>query len=300
MKSKMLLMTIFCFAVLSCKKSDESIYSVDTTAEAGQQVGDAMASVDEAGGSSMGSLSQFEMDPFEKTFKRLTGEEPKRYSSIIKFVLPEAQAGICSLVAFSSCSANQKIKDFTGCTTSGGGTLSGTVALTFSGTGAGSCTMPMSQDAVTRLPNFSITGLRGATFSVAAVSTGQTLTRLNATDFSFESSGIRRTFVSPKGSTILDITSSTSSPITVSGTTRAGRVMTGGGLTIVNNLTSVSCSLAPSAVTWVAGCNCPTSGSWSGSCSDSTTMNVAFGSTCGEATVTKGSESSVITMDRCQ
>lgn len=300
-------MKVVLFALLTvitlfgCKKaSDESAYSVDSTAESGQQVGDAMASLDEAGGTSTGLLSQFETRGLEKTFARIAQDEPKSHMSILKLVFPEAVATSCSLVGFDSCTSNQKIKNFTDCTTAGGGSLSGNVTLSFSGTGASSCSIPMSNDSVSRVPNFSITGLRGATFAVSATSTGQTITRVNATDFTFSNSGIRRTFVTPKGATILDVTASTSSPITVSGTLRAGRVMTGGGLTIVNNLTSVSCSLTPSSVTWEASCNCPTSGSWSGNCSDSTTMNVAFNSTCGQATVTRGSESSTITMDRCQ
>lgn len=303
MKLKILVM--MCFLVMfSCKKAeDSSSYSVDSTAESGQQVGDAMASVDEAGGSTNGSFSQMEQIEFkhaEKTFARLTSDEPQRGSSLLQLALPEAQAAVCSLTGFSSCSANQKIKDFADCSTPGGGTLSGTVTLSFTGTGAATCTIPMNNDAVSRVPSFSITGLRGATFAVSATSTGQTITRVNATDFTFSNSGIRRTFVTPKGSTILDVTSSTASPITISGTTRANRVMTGGGLTITNNLTSVSCTLAPSAVAWEAGCNCPTSGSWSGSCSDATSMSVAFSGTCGQATVTKGADSSTITMDRCQ
>jgi hypothetical protein len=298
MNKIILLLTVL--TVISCKKSsDDAAYSVDTTAEMGQQIGDAMVSVDESGGSSSGAIANNEVNSSKQTYARYTNEENNFRSSVLDLAIPKAEAAACSTVAFAACSTNQRVRDFAGCTFGVGGVMTGNVTLNFTGTGAGTCTIPAASDAVSRVPNFTLTGLRGASFAVTATSTGQTVTRSGATTFTFANSGIRRKFTTPAGSVILDLTTSTSSPITVTGNSRTSRTMTGGALTMLNNLTSVSCSVSPSAITWGASCNCPTSGSWSGSCSDSTTFTVAFTSTCGQATVTKGTETSTVTMDRC-
>jgi hypothetical protein len=284
--------------MFSCKKADDT-YSVDTTAEMGQQIGDAMVSVDESGGNSNGAITQFDATGELKTFARLSKDEPIQHMPpLFSMVVPEAQAAACSTVAFATCGSAKRVKDFSGCTLLGG-SMSGNITLNYTGTGTGSCTIPMNNDAVSRVPNYSISGLRGATFSVAASTTGQTVTRTGASNFTFANTGIRRSFVTPAGSTILDLTTTTSAAITVTGNSRNTRTMTSGGITVVNNLTSVSCTATPTGVTWGASCNCPTAGSWSGSCTDSTTFTVAFTSTCGQATVTKGTDTSTVTMDRC-
>ncbi len=259
-----------------------------------------MASMDESGGTTNGAVTSFEIQSYQKAFARLSNGENSKSEKIFSALFPTAEAAACNTVAFGTCSANQKVKDVTGCTTAGGGTMAGNITLAFSGSGAGSCTIPLATDAVSRTPNYTLTGLRGATFSVSASSTGQTFTRTGATTFTFENSGIRRTFVTPKGTTLLDVTSSTGSPISVTGNNRNSRTMSGGSLIVVNNLTSVTCTLTPNSVSWTSTCNCPTAGDWSGTCSDSATFSVAFGSTCGETTVTKDGVASTVTMDRCQ
>lgn len=301
MKKTTLLLILSTLLIYSCKKAekDES-YSVDTTNETAQQVGDAMASMDESGGSTSGGVASLEIKSYEKAFARLSAGETSKSENIFKTLFPRAEAAACNTVSFSSCSSSQKIRNVTGCTTAGGGSMDGNITLTFAGSGAASCTLPNATDSVSRKPNYSITGLRGATFSVSATSTGHTLTRLNSTDFNFTNAGIRRTFVTPKGTTLLDVTSATGSAISVVGTSRNNRTMSGGSLVITNNLTSVACTLVPSSVQWTSACNCPTAGSWAGSCTDSSTFQVAFGSTCGETTVTKDGVSTTVTMDRCQ
>ena len=221
--------------------------------------------------------------------------------------LPEAEAAVCSTSAFGFCSLtlNQEVRRLTGCTTPSGLAITGTVTLSFLGTGAvgngaNYCSIPVTGDSVTRLPTYSITGKSGVVFSVAAVTTGQTITRTGATSFTFANTGIRRSFKNPSAVTILDITSSTTSPITITGGSRNARTLSGGGIRIVNNITSVSCSLSPAAVAWTTNCNCPTAGTWSGVCTDATTLSVAFSSTCGQALVSKGTDSSTVTMDRCE
>ncbi len=302
MKKTTLILILSTLFVYSCKKSatDDESYTVDATNETAQQVGDAMASMDESGGSTSGAVASLEIQSYQKAFARLsTGESPKS-ENIFKVLFPMAEAAACNTVAFSSCASNQKIRNVTGCSTAGGGTMDGNVTLTFAGSGAASCTIPGAADSVSRAPNYSITGLRGATFSVSATSTGHTLTRLNSTDFNFTNAGIRRTFVTPKGTTLLDVTSSTGSAISVTGNSRNNRTMSGGSLIVTNNLTSVACTLVPSSVQWTSACNCPTAGSWAGTCTDSSTFQVAFGSTCGETTVTKDGVATTVTMDRCQ
>lgn len=295
---KNLLIVLIAASAFSCKKANvDATYSADPVAESGQQVGDAMASIDESGGNNTGSIASRDIKSYEQAFARLAGGDISVTQAALLRLLPQAQATACSATSFSNCNAGQRARTLDGCTTFGGGVMSGQVSLNFSGTGAGTCTIPMANDAVSRVPNFTLTGLRGATFSVSGA--GQTLTRVGAGAFSFSNAGVRRSFVTPKGDTILDISTSTTSPISVTGNSRNTRTISGGALNVVNNLTGVSCSLTPSAVSWTSSCNCPTSGNWAGSCSDSSSFNVAFSSTCGQATVTKGSEVSTITMDRC-
>jgi hypothetical protein len=295
-----LLILIIAVSVASCKKAAEETYSVDTTAEAGQQVGDAMAAIDESGGTTNGSISKIEFQANQRAFARLAPYEISTTQALLNHFVSKAEAVSCSAVGFSGCTSNQRVRNFEGCSTYAGGTMSGNVTLNFSGSGASSCTIPAANDAASRVPNFSITGLRGATFAVAATSTGQSLTRTGATTFNFTNAGIRRSFVTPKGETILDITTATGSAIQVTGNNRANRTVNGGSLVVTNNISGVSCTLTPTSVQWSSGCNCPTAGQWTGSCSDSSQFTVAFGNSCGEATVTKGSGSSTIILDRCQ
>jgi hypothetical protein len=294
---KFIIFVILAVTVSSCKKAEETTYSVDTTEELAQHVGDTMVSLDESGGSSSGSLAALNTTGFEKTFVRLN----KDYESFHfeNWVWPKAYAAQCGSMTFSTCSSGVRTKDFADCTLGLSSTMTGTITLNFTGSQTATCAIPLANDAVSRVPNFTMTGLRGATFTVKAVSTGQTVTRVDSTHFNFSNTGITRTFTTPKGEKILDVTASTSSPISVTGTSRNMRTMSGGGITIVNNLTSVSCTMTPTSVAWTSGCNCPTTGSWSGTCTDSTSMSVTFGSTCGEATVVKGTESKTVTMDRC-
>lgn len=297
---KKLLVLFIAISVVSCKKAAEDMYSVDTTAEAGQQVGDAMAAIDESGGTTNGSISKLDFKANERAFSRLAPNEISTTQALLHKFISKAEAVSCSAVGFSSCSSNQRVRTFDGCSTFAGGQMSGNVSLNFSGSGASSCNIPAANDAVSRVPNFSITGLRGATFSVSATSTGQSLTRTGATTFNFTNAGVRRSFVTPKGETLLDITTTTGSAIQVTGNNRANRTVSGGSLVVTNNISGVSCTLTPSSVQWSSGCNCPTAGQWTGSCSDSSQFTVAFGNTCGEATVTKGSGSSTVILDRCQ
>lgn len=292
----------------SCnKKSDDSTsYSVDTTEEVGQQVGEAMAAVDESGGTSNGGIALIEPSGAYKTFSRLSGENNSR--SKLNFawdkLITPAYAAACSTVTFGTCGstvANAKVKDFSSCTLGIGATITGSIQLAFSGSAASSCQIPNNTDSVTRTPNFTITGARGATFKVAVPTgaTGQTLTRTGGSTFTFSNSGIQRSFTTAAGSVLLDVTTKTTSDISISGSSRASRQVTGGVLQVTNNLNGQVCTISPSSVQWTSTCNCPTSGSWTGSCSSGETLTVAFSSTCGSSTVTLGSDVKTVTLDRC-
>ena len=310
---KVLALMVCLIAVSGCKNNaEDTSYTVNTVTESTQQVGDVVASIDESGGSTSGGFTMNnEIESARRAYARMTGGDTDK--TVASMIVPEAQAAACNTIGFDTCGttgAGKKVRDFASCTTGGGGTIAGNVTLTFNGTGSGTCTMPAVGDYAARVPNFTVTGLRGATFTVEATGDGQRVTRDStggSPAFTFTNSGIRRKFVTPKAVTLLDITSATTATgsVTVTGASRAGRIMnsvSGGGIVITNNLTSEACTLTPNSVTWAAGCNCPTSGSFSGTCTGtSDTFTVTFGVTCGSVTVTKTGDATnePVTLDRC-
>lgn len=293
---KLKLILILCLGLsFGCKKTDVAAEE-DAQTEMAQNVGDAMASVDESGGSGSGAIANYRAAA-EKTFARLAPEETQL--SIAKYLLPNAEATACDGFGFSSCSAGVITRTFNGCTV-GTATFSGTVTLTWAGGGStSSCILGTNGDTITRSPSFVVTGRRGATLHVSKTGTiGQRLTRMGAGVFDFTNDGINRKFTTQLGATIFDQTAVVSSPITVSGSSRANRTMNGGVLHVTNNLTSVSCDYVPTNLVWVAGCNCPTSGSWAGTCSNSNTGTLTI-TGCGTANFTDGTYSGSLTFDRC-
>lgn len=298
---KFMYCALFVILIQGCKKTDdEATYSVDTTAESAQQVGDVTASVDESGGLASGSYTMnSEIESIKKTYARLSGEELND-KTISQFIIPKAEAAACITTTFGGCTANKRIREFGGCLIGTSGAINGNVTLTFAGPDAGACGMGNTGDSATRVPAFTITGLRGATFTVSAPTTGQVVTRGAGAASTFNNTGIRRTFTTPKGSTILDITTTTGSAISISGATRSVRQMSAGSLVVTNNLTSEVCTLTPNTVAWTGGCNCPTSGNFDGSCTGGKTFKVTFGGTCGTVTVDTNTETGkIVTLDRC-
>lgn len=299
----MFILSLITLTLSACSKNIlDPVYSVDTPEEITQQIGDTMVALDESGGTTTGALSQNKSLGYDKTFARLAHDEGIKKNSLLQWALPHAEATACTAYSYGACSSTtyQTIRTLTGCNTSAGGTMTGTVTLTFSGTGATTCTIPANGDYVTRVASLGVVGLRGAIFGISATSTGQVVTRTSSTDYTYADTGTKRRFTDPTSTTLLDITSTTTSPLLITGATRSGRSLTGGTLRVTNNLTAVTCDFTPTGVTWGATCNCPTAGSWAATCSDSTNLNIAFGSTCGQVTLTNGASSSTITMDRCQ
>jgi hypothetical protein len=263
--------------------------------ETAQQIGDVMASVDESGGTSNGTMVM--MESHQRFIAR---REKDIFSAPYSFLnslglYPKAQAVACKDTAFTACNgSSQKVRDLSGCTINGA-TFTGDVTLQFSDA---ACVLNSNGDTVDREPNFTVTGRRGAVLTVSKVGNGQRITRgATASDFTFSNDGIRRVFTLASR-TLFDYTTSTTSDITVTGSSRSDRVMTGGQLRVTNNDSGVSCNYAPSNVTWTSSCNCATSGSWAGTCSDGKTTSVVI-TGCGTGSITIGEDTEALSFDRC-
>ena len=304
MKNKILILFVIAFA-FGCKKNNTTEVDIQETA---QQVGDVMASVDESGGSSgnIASIQNYEKSLHNSMERFAPGSAPER-NMVASLMLPKVEAVSCFGFGFGGCSGGAPFKivrSFDNCTV-GSATLSGTVEVTWSaGTGSAitGCSLVDAGNIITRNPNFILTGRRGAALAVTKTGTnGQRLTWASGSGankvFNFSNDGINRKFTAA-GSTLFDQTTTTTTAITVTGTSRANRVMNGGSLRVTNNLNAVTCDYAPTNVTWATGCNCPTSGSWSGSCSDGKSVTLEING-CGTAKYTEGSEVQDVTFDRC-
>jgi hypothetical protein len=276
--------------------------------ETGQQVGDAMASIDEVGGSTGGIALQNsnpsfdEMRSARKTFARRSPAD-LRDAWYENLLVPTANATLCSNAStFSACSAHTMIRTFGNCTV-GKATFHGVVGFDWTHAApSATCDLAVAGDYVTRTPNFTVTGRRHATLSVTALTAAaERLTVVGGAGTSrvlqFDNDGIRRVF-SVSGTSLFDFTTSTTAPLSIVGTTRASRVLSTGTLHVVNNLTGVTCDYSPTNVAWISSCNCPTSGSWAGTCSNGVNTTLVL-SGCGTATLTIGPESTDLTFDRC-
>jgi hypothetical protein len=269
--------------------------------EVAQQVGELMASVDEFGGSG-GTLSQH-----QKSFQKMEDRLDPHFT--FPGLLPNAFAASCiSSATFSGCDNAQRTleKRFNNCSL-GLATFNGSVSLTWGGSGSG-CSLGIPTGAgatITRVPEFSVTGLRGATLKVfkeSPANIGQRLTYVSgigpSARFTVSSDGIRRVFSLPDESRLLDYTSSTPEPLGLTGSGRTGRRLSGGILRVKNNLEDLSCDFTPTNVTWSLNCSCPVSGSWQATCSDGSSSSIEI-TGCGSAEFTFGSETQTISFDRC-
>ncbi|MFZ3231916.1 MAG: hypothetical protein WA160_17040 [Pseudobdellovibrio sp.] len=305
MKYLLLALISFIFAGCGGKSADDT--TTTDLGETAQQIGDVMASIDEIGGTT-GSIAYNE-NTFEKTFARLAPESnhETNKSNLFKFFQPDAQATAvaCSTVDFGLCSSSAKTRTFSGCTV-GSATFSGTVNLAWTGTSSSICNLANASDTITRIPNFTVTGRRGATLAVTKTGTfGQKLTWSSGSGsnkiFALRNDGINRKFTSTAATVLFDQTTTTSTDLIISGNLRTGRTITAGTLRVTNNLTGQTCDYIPSNVTWTASCNCPTSGTWNGSCVTSgvgTTSTVTI-TGCGAGSYTEGTTTSTLAFDRC-
>ncbi len=288
-----------------CFGGDDLIDPPDATIEeTAQPIGDVVASIDDVGGST-GAIGArgFEGDEgraAEKLFARRIGKRNFDWSSLF---IANAEATSCALATtFGSCATHALTRAFGGCTV-GGYAFSGTVAYNWAhGVASDTCALTSVGDYVTRIPNFSVSGRHGAVLTVSATGVdGQKLTYASGAGsnrvMTLESDGIRRLFT-VSGTTLFDFTSETTSAMTVTGTNRGSRVLSGGVLRVTNNSTGVTCDLVPASVAWTTNCNCPTTGSWTGTCSNG--VNTSLQHTgCGAAVFTLGSTTVDVSLDRC-
>lgn len=298
---KIFIIAILSLIFTSCKKTATTAVDIEETA---QQIGDVMASVDENGGST-GNIAGLEKSIY-KTFAKNSPSDIHNNNVLTSLILPKAEAVSCLLgsAGFGTCntSLRTKVRTFSNCSI-GLVTLNGDVTFTWDNTGT-NCSLGTSatNGTITRDPDFTVTGRRGATLTVTKTGTfGQmvTVTNLTPLTFSFSNDGINRKFTSPGSDVLFDYTSTTTSNITVTGGTRSGRVMTGGTLRVTNNLSSVTCDFSPTNVTWgSANCNCPTQGSWAGTCSDGKVTSLDI-TGCGTATYTEDTDEQDVVFDRC-
>lgn len=287
----------------SCKKAlEESAANTQLdAANMAQTVGDLMAAVDETGGSTSGSFAYMKSEL--KTIARLAPNAVDK-PSLMSVIIPSVQAGTqCSAVGFSGCISNVMLRTFSNCEI-GTATMSGTITLDFQdATVDNTCSMTASGHLVNRIPNFDITTSQGAKLSVTTVAgtNGQYIFKTGVGQlYGVGNEGINRKLTF-NGITLMDVTTTIpdSDRIVVSGTSRSGRTVNQGTVIITNNLNGKTCTLQPSNLVWNNSCNCPISGSWTGSCSDSGTTATLDITGCGTGNATLNGEIKSVDFDRC-
>jgi hypothetical protein len=276
-------------AMGGCRKSAD-----DETAQIGAAVGELMSSLDESSqdGTTTAMLPRL---PVLRTPDELRGPLWRR---ALDAALPSAFAGACIDSRFSGCDAGARTRTFTACSL-GAATLDGSVSLAFSSSPL--CVLGLPGQSITRTANFTLTGLYGGTLTVTAPGGGQTLAK-TATGFEYTVGGMERVIKGPAGRTLVDVTTTTTAPIEITGTSRADLVIVSGALQVTHKLAGYSVTLAPNNLAWSAHCTCAVSGSLTGTVSGgkndgkSVTMTMLG---CGDAELTIAGETGAITLDRC-
>jgi len=279
-----LLVAMMVAAAAGCRKKDEAD-------QIGESVGEAMSSLDEsvAGGAATAML------PYRRMPDELKGPLWRR---AMDSVIPSAYAATCWEPTFSACNASGvRSKDFGGCTI-GGATLDGTVTLTFN---RPLCAVLTAGDAVTRTADLTLTGLYGGTLEVTSPGGGQTLTK-TAAGFDYTVGGMERVLTGPGGRTLFDIATRTTAPIVVTGSSRADLKIVSGSLEVDHKIAGYKVTLTADNLAWTNNCNCATSGTLTGTVSggrfDGKSASVTL-TGCGEADVTIGGETEMVSLDRC-
>lgn len=296
------LVLILAAAILSGCGAAETVQltDADLPTELGNQLGDVMASIDDAGGGNP-TIAQY-----TPTFDRYSMSSPKQvaYENVFKLFVPEATAAACT-ATFSACSSNTKTRNFGGCSI-GNYVLSGSVTATWSG--GANCTLSGTSQSIRIAPNYSVAGNNMTLTATKTGTYGASLTWISGAGdtrvMNYTNDGINRT-LSYNGTALLSITTRTNSPITVTNVNRGSRSLSSaaGALEIVNNTSGESCTFQASALSYAdTNCNCATSGSWIGSCSSLGNISMTITS-CGVATlnyIEDGSpKSKAISLDRC-
>ena len=277
-------------AVPACRKA-----TLADQDQIGAAVGEVMASLDEATRGS-GANAYRPSFPILRMPDEFRGP---RWRRAFDWVAPVAYAGSCVQSLFTMCSAGARARTFDQCQV-GAATLNGTVTLAFSD-GAG-CTMSSAGQYVTRTADFALTGPYGGTLVVSAPAGGQTLTRLSD-GFDYIVGGMRRVLTGPTGRALFDISTRTTAPIHLTGTSRADLVMVSGALEVSHNLAGYKVTLAPQNLAWASTCNCAVSGQLTGTIAAGGKLNGKTATVvltgCGQADVTVDGDTESVTLDRC-
>jgi hypothetical protein len=258
----------FALSLTSCKveMNPDTSNSIDGTLELGTQIADIMASIHEMG----------------------------KTPGVIQTMAS------CYGTGFGACAGNAITRTYGSCT-NGTAVFDGSTGLSWGGTSV-ACVMQNPGDFISRSPNYTTTGRTGFISVFKDATRGEKLTWTSGAAtkvFSYSSDGIRKT-ISMNSIIYYDITTSTASNLTVTGQNRAGRVINGGTLKILNNVNGSACTISPQSVTWAdANCTCGSTGSWQGTCADGTLLRLDL-TDCGHGQMTVGNYSESIAMDRCQ
>ncbi len=291
--SKTEILTAVALAMLAvgCRKE-----GVSDQGQIGAAVGEVMASADESanGGSTTAMLPAL---PVLRAPAQLRPPLWRRAMDALTLI-PPAYADSCLPVTYSACSAGVRTATFNGCTV-GAIAVDGSVNLTFSD--AAACNIATVGDSVNRTGSLTLSAL-GGSLAITTPGGGQTLTR-TATGFTFAVPGMERVLTLPSGRTLFDISTATTTPLTITGSSRADMVMVGGTLVVTHNLAGYSVALTPDNLTWTPTCNCASSGSLTGTVSgggkdDGKSATVTI-TGCGTADVTIDGDTESVTMDRC-
>ncbi len=308
-KSFIFVLMSFTIFMTSCRSANDEANAVSTNDEMAQQMGDIMSSVDEAAGSGGSFAWIHQIEASKKSLQAFQQKSSTLRNNLLQLVMPsEAQAVACFGNGFATCTSNSITRTFNGCTM-GSATLTGTVVLAFSGPTQATCKLAASTDAMKRTPNFSISK-NSASIAVSKTGTnGETLTYVSNSGankvLSLTNDGLRRV-VTVDSVVMYDMTTSTfnsggvSSPITITGSDRTNRILSGGTIRLQNNLSGGErCHISPSAVTWSGGtCTCATSGSWTGTCENKGGFTLSI-TGCGTANLTVGTETTSVSLNRC-
>lgn len=240
------------------------------------------------------------------------------YKNIAEFLIPSAYAISCSsggssVSACSSASPYTIVRSYNNSCTIGSGSLAllGSTTYTYS---SPLCSIVGFDKTVTRTTNITLSGKKAGTVAITSdnvvdyrgnnIGGGQKLT-VNSTSgfYTLDVLGENRSMVSPAGTSVWNLSSRTTAPITVNGSSATGIVLSssGGALEVIHNNAKYVLALSVNNLTFNNTCNCPVSGSMTGTYSGSVqgTATITY-SGCGTATIsTSNGESQTVAVDIC-
>lgn len=266
---------------------------IDDQGQIGASVGEVLASAGEAAG---GGTTTAWVAPVFRVPELLRGPAWRR---AVDALAPSAEAAACYPFTFSSCDGGGiRTETFSACTF-GAATVDGSVTLSFSNTAT--CLLAAPGDFVVRNADITVTGPYGGSLIVTTPTGGQTLTRTSG-GFDFDVSEVRRTLVGPRGATLFDISTQTTVPLSLTGSSRDDLAIVSGTLVVTHHLAGYSVSLTPNQLTWKPTCTCAVSGTLTGKVTgghaDGKSATVTL-TGCGTADVDVDGDTESVTMDRC-